>query len=273
MVYAVLIRIAMVANAAAVFWIVYSFLQKMYSKTDSAFARINRSFQKKEQIEPQSLKLSRLGIMYRLKNYELTPGYYMVLRIVIGVMIGAIGLLVKVNLLCFAVGFAIGYFLVPFYFKYENGKDNEAITVDIYNTYANIKLQMSAGVYIRDVLEYTYKMVENQRYKEALGELIINFADKTVSSSEAVTTFKNRFSSHEIDKLSALIESFLKYGLNTEHASDIMSEIEGLIQANTMKVEHDIETKAEATNFAFFAIIIAMVVFIAMQSFSLGGVF
>ena len=144
--------------------------------------------------------------------------------------------------------------------------------MDIYNTYSNIKIQMSAGIYIRECLEYTYDMVTNKRYKEALSELILNFSDKTVSSTDAVSIFKNRFHSLEIDKLSSLLVYFMQYGLNANHTDDIMSEIQGIIQAETLKAEHDIEMKAEATNFAFFTVIIAMVVYTVFSSFSMGGV-
>lgn len=266
------IYVAMIGVLFSFFMVVWRTLNSLYGKRDKVFNKINEAYVKSGTMDYKRLQLSRLGIMYRLKNYDLTPAYYMVLKIGVGVLIGALGFLLSTKIVFFLVGFVVGYIAVPLYFKHEDKQDNEEMLMDIYNTYSNIKIQMSAGIYIRECLEYTYDMVTNKRYKEALSELILNFSDKTVSSTDAVSIFKNRFHSQEIDKLSSLLGSFMQYGLNANHTDDIMSEIQGIIQAETLKAEHDIEMKAEATNFAFFTVIIAMVVYTVFSSFSMGGV-
>lgn len=273
MFFKIAISVSMVAVAFAFFYVVFSTLNKVYGKREEIFNKINASYQASGTMPYKKLMLSRRGIMYRVNNYDLSPGYYLVLKVSVGILISALAFLLVMKWYMLLIGFAIGYFGVPLYFRYENNKDNEEMMMDIYNTYANIKIQMGAGIYIRECLEYTYEMVTNKRYKQALRELILNFSDKTVSSTDAVSVFKNRFDSQEIDKLAALISSFLQYGINANHTDDIMTEIQGLIQADTLKKEHDIEMKAEMVTFAFFGVIIAMVVFMIFSSFSLGGVF
>lgn len=273
MFFKIAISVSMVAVAFAFFYVVFSTLNKVYGKREEIFNKINASYQASGTMPYKKLMLSRRGIMYRVNNYDLSPGYYLVLKVSVGILISALAFLLVMKWYMLLIGFAIGYFGVPLYFRYENNKDNEEMMMDIYNTYANIKIQMGAGIYIRECLEYTYEMVTNKRYKQALRELVLNFSDKTVSSTDAVSVFKNRFDSQEIDKLAALISSFLQYGINANHTDDIMTEIQGLIQADTLKKEHDIEMKAEMVTFAFFGVIIAMVVFMIFSSFSLGGVF
>lgn len=268
----ILTYIAMIGICAASFYIIWKLFIKAYDKRNAVFNRINKAYSNAGTMDYKKLFLSRRGIMYRMKNYEMTPAYYLILRICIGFLGSALLFLLSGNMLATVIGFPLGFFGVSAYFRYEDKKDNQDILMDIYNTYSNIKIQMSAGIYIRQCLEYTYDMVVNERYKEALKELIQNFSDKTVSSSDAVLIFKNRFHCSEIDKLSALLSSFMQYGMNANHADDIMTEIQGIIQAETLKAEHDIETRTGVINFAFFGIIIVMVIYSIFTAFSLGGI-
>lgn len=116
--------------------------------------------------------------------------------------------------------------------------------MDLYNTYANLKIQMSSGVYLTESLEYSHKVAQDDRYREALGELILNLSDKTISMQRSVEIFKDRFDSREIDKLCALLHNCVVYGISDSYANDIMGEIQGIILASTLESEHDIENKA-----------------------------
>lgn len=270
-VFSIVIKISELCVSIAFFIVTWKTLISLYGKKEAVFNRINESYIKSGTMSYKKLQLSRRGIMYRTKNYDLSPGYYIILKFGVGVLIGILFYFMFSDIKLLMVGMVVGYVGVPMYFKYEDGKDNEEMLMDIYNTYSNIKIQMTAGIYIRECLEYTYDMTVNKRYREALAELILNFSDKTVSSADAVNIFKNRFHSSEIDKLSALLGSFMQYGMNANHTADIMAEIQGIIQAETMKTEHDIETKTGLINFAFFGVIIAMVVYTIFSSFSIGG--
>ena len=269
------IPIAMLFTCVLSYVVIKQALIRLYGKSCDAFEKADKQYKDQSVMTMgyKQLQLSKTGIMFRLKNYELTPNYFEVLKITIGLGFSVLGYLIMDKIIIFPVGFVIGYFGTILYFKYENKKDDQEMMTDIYNTYANIKTQMTAGIYIREVLEYTYSMVKTPRYKEALAELILNFSNKTVSTTSAIYIFKNRFSSRQIDKLSSLLGSFMQYGLNAEHADDIMSEIQGLMQAETLKKENDIESAASGINFAFFFVIIVMIVYMIMRSFSSGGLF
>lgn len=269
----VLITISMIAVAVSFYMVIWRTGMTLLGYKDKIFQKINEDDYTTGAMTGKRRTLSKLGIMYRVKNYDLLPSYYLVLRISIGLLTAVLLFLLTTKFITIPIGIVAGYFLTHMYFVYENKKDNEEMIMDIYNTYANLKIQMTAGIYIREVLEYTYTSINNERYKEALGELILNFSDKTVQSSDAILIFKDRFDSQEINKLAALISSFLQFGLNTNHAEDIMAEIQSLIQADTLKTEHDIEMKTGFINFAFFTEIILMVVYIVFTSFSTTGLF
>lgn len=269
----ILVLISMLGVAIAFFFVIWRTGMKLFGLKDEVFKKLNEYDYNKGLLTGKKRELSKLGIMYRVKNYDLAPSYYLILRICIGLLTAVLLFLLTSKIILIPIGLVAGFFLTHAYFVYENKKDNEEMIIDIYNTYANLKIQMTAGIYIREVLEYTYASVNNERYKDALGELILNFSDKTVQSSDAVIIFKDRFDSQEINKLSALILSFMQFGLNSNHADDIMAEIQSLIQAATLKTEHDIEMKAGIINFGFFTIIILMVVYIVFCSFSSTSLF
>lgn len=269
----ILIYLSMLAFAVLFFMIVWKTGLKLFNKKDELFSRINKRDYETGNMAGRKRELSKRGIMFRTKNYDLNPSSYFSLRVLIGIGFGILFSLLGSKIWFFPIGLLLGFLGTDIYFKYENKKDNEEMTMDIYNTYANLKTQMSAGIYIREVLEYTYRSVNNPRYKEALGELILNFSDKTVPSTEAIRIFKDRFDSPAINKLASLISSFFQYGLNANHVDSIMTEIQSLLQADTLKTEHNIEMKTGATTFAFFSVIIAMIVYIVFSSFSVSGIF
>lgn len=269
----VLVYISMFVVAFFMFVLIWRISGLFLKKKDDFVREMNRRDVDSGTMTSKMRSLSKNGVMYRLHNYDMKPSYYVMLRISVGVLFGALLFFLLGKFIYIPVGILAGYILTHLYFVYENKRDNEEMIMDIYNTYANLKIQMSAGVFIREVLEYTYKMMTNARYKEALGELVLNFSDKTVSTQDAIRIFKDRFNSREIDKLAALISSFMQYGLNSNHAGDIMIEIQSLIQADTLKAEHDIEMKASMTNFAFFAVIIVVIVFAVFSSFSSAALF
>lgn len=209
---------------------------------------------------------SRYGIMYRMRNYHLLPSQYMILRASVGMMAALLALYATRSAASLLAFFA-GYFAVELFFKLMNRRDNEDMTMDIYNTYANMKIQLSSGVYIGDCLEYTYKIVKNARYKEALKELLLNFSDKTMTSAGAIAVFKGRFACGEIGKLCSMMTSFVEYGISDSYMQDIMYEVESLLEADAMKSQHAIEQRTGAIIFAFFVLVVGMVVIGMMGSF------
>ena len=213
--------------------------------------------------------MSKIGIMYRFGTYDMKPSQYLLLRLAIGILIALLGILLGGGVYSL-VAIPIGYFATDFLFKYLNKQDNEAMMMDIYNTYANLKIQLVSGIYIGDCMEYTYKIVQNERYKEALKELLLNFSDKTITSSEAIEIFRNRFNSRNIDKLCAMLSSFVEYGISDSYLQDIMFEVQELLEADEIKSRHDIESKTGMITFAFFVLVVALVAF--GMAGSMGGV-
>lgn len=247
-------------------------LYKIIKKVDLSKYRIDKEIDKKYKqdgkISLMKTNMSRMGIMYRIRDYDLNPSWYILVRITVGVLIGFILFLFTNQLLTIPIGIFIGYIIVPIYFRKKNEQDNEDMMMDLYNTYANFKIQMGAGIYIIDSLEAAHKMANNKRYKEALGELILNFADKTIPMDEAINIFKNRFDNRQIDKLCALLENCIQYGNSEGYAKDIMTEIQALIAASTLKAENDIESKAGIINFSFFGVIVFLVAYSLYMEFA-----
>jgi len=265
-------KIGTVLAALASCVIFYIILQKVGKKTGNvselAKHSIDEAVKKNGEMSSYKKKLSKLGVMYRVGDYNMNPSWYVMVRLAIG-MIAAllVGLLLERVVLGF-VAFPVGFFAVEFVFKRLNASDNKEIMMDLYNTYANIKIQMDSGVYIVESIEYSHKVAKNKRYKEALGELIINFADKTVPMATAVEIFKDRFDSREIDKLCVLLNNCLAYGSQAAYTKDIMGEVQSIILASTMEAEHGIESKTGLVTFGFFGIIVFIAGYAVISSFS-----
>lgn len=260
--------IVMIIICILFFILLYRIIKKVDPSKYRIDKEIDKFYKNDGKISAMKLNMSRMGIMYRAGDYDLNPSWYILIRLTVGTIIGIILYLISNNLLLIPIGIIIGFIIVPFYFKKQNANDNEDMMMDLYNTYANFKTQMKAGIYVIDSLEVTHKIVNNKRYKEALGELILNFADKTISTSDAIEIFKNRFDNRQIDKLCALLENCVQYGNSENYAKDIMTEIQALITASTLKAENDIESKADVIKFAFFGVIVFLVAYSLYMEFA-----
>lgn len=236
---------------------------------------VDKTLKERGVMNSYKTKLSKIGIAYRVGNYDLNPSWYIMARCAVGciAMFFVYAVMKRITPIML-IGFAVGFFGLDFYYKKENEADNKAMIMDLYNTYANLKIQLNSGIYMTDSLAYSYNVAQNKRYKEALGELILNMADKTIPMEKAITIFKNRFDSVEIDKLCAMLHNYSQYGTNDSYAADIMSELNSIITASTLGAEHDIESKAGVVNFMFFVCIIALVGYSIMSQLSvIEGIF
>lgn len=260
-------------------YVVYKFtiqaLTKGRERGRQLIKNIDKNIQKKGEMKGKQLYMSKIGIMYRFGRYDLKPSDYILVRILCGILVAAIVYLIQNEVSLFvAIGIPIGYFGIDILFKSMNKRDNEDMTIDIYNTYANLKIQLSAGIYISECLEYSYKITKNERYREALKEMLLNFSDKTITSSEAVEIFRNRFDSREIDQLCSMITSFIDYGLSDSYLDGIMYEVQQLLEADAVKAQQDIESKTGFITFAFFVLVVAMVAVNMVSSLDgVGGIF
>lgn len=219
------------------------------------------------------LTMSKYGVMFHMENYNMSPTYYLGFRAVIGLAIFAVLVIFDVKSPLIILAIPAGYYGVPILFKIINSSDNKEMLIDIFNTYANINIQLKVGQYIANALEYSYHTAKNKRYKEAMGELVLNMADKTVTVEESIQIFQNRFASNEIDKLCMMLRTLMRYGNNEEFTQDLLDEIKEIIQADAMQAQSDIETKASGVSFGFFGIVILLVVISVMMNFESGGFF
>lgn len=259
-------------------YIVYKFTIKALTKGRDTgkklIKNIDKNIQKKGEMSKKQLFLSKTGIMYRFGKYDMKPSDYFLIRILSGILVSAVLYLLTESLLVIFVGVPLGYLGINLFFRLLNNRDNEEMTIDIYNTYANLKIQLSAGIYIGECLEYSYKITKNERYREALKELLLNFSDKTMTSSEAVEIFRNRFDSREIDQLCAMISSFIEYGLSDAYLDGIMFEVQQLLESDAAKSQQNIESKTGFITFAYFVLVVVLVAINMVSSLDgVGGFF
>lgn len=265
----IMIYIVMVLISVFFFLLIFNLLKKLENTAEKSIDKIDERIKEKGKMDKEKKRLSKLGIMYRFGDYNMNPSKYEILRLFIGLIITIILWLLDIGLGVFALlGIPVGYFATDFVFKKLNDSDNEAMSMDIYNTYANLKIQLTAGVYLGDCLEYTYKIVQNKRYKEALKEFILNFSDKTLTSTETIEIFRHRFQSKEIDKLCSMMEMFVQYGVSENYLQDIMTEIQSILSADSIRTENGIEQKTGFVTFGFFTMVILLVVIAMMQTFN-----
>ncbi len=268
---AIVFKIIYIALAAFMsflaFRLIVGLAKKAEGGAEKAVKNIDRRMLRTGDLSAEKQKLSKMGVCYRFGDYNLNPSKYIMLRVFWGVLFSAILFLGGASYFS-VLGFPAGFYSVPLLYKWLNKRDNTAMFEDIYSTYSNLKIQLSSGVYIGDCLDYIYTTVKNKRYAEAMKELILNFSDKTLTSSEAIEIFRDRFESREIDKLCNMMTGFVQYGISEAYLSDIMREVESLMSAQAERAKSNIESKAGFVNFCFFALIIAMVIYAMFQMFS-----
>lgn len=260
--------LAMLGICASFFVCVYRLLKRTVSLGELAKNEVTERIVQDGKASELKLEMSRYGVMYRMENYNLSPTWYVIFRLGVGLGIMALLLLVGVRHILVLAAVPAGYYGVLFLFKKLNEEDNKQMLMDVFNTYANINIQLKVGLYIADALEYTYHVAKNKRYKEALGELVLNMSDKTITMEESVSIFNSRFASEEIDKLCNMIKMILRYGSNAGYSQNLMEEIKSIIHADALRAESDIDTKANMISFAFFAVIIVIVAVTIFTNFS-----
>lgn len=217
--------------------------------------------------------MSKYGVMYKFHNYHMSPGMYILFRVGVGLALSFLAYIAGIQNALFLLGFPIGYYGIPQLFKIMNKEDNQKIFVDIYNTYANLSIQMQAGLYITKALEYSYHTAKNPRFKEAMAELVLNIADKTLTMEESINIFNSRFCSDEIDKMCVMMKNLMRYGNNESYTKDLLKEVEAIIAADSLRSEDKLNSKANMVAFAFFAIVIAITGFSIVTNVQTGGLF
>lgn len=246
-----------------VFRIIFSVLSGMTTTREELGKSIDTRFKKKRVYSRQRRKLSQYGIMYFFDDFDLSPAKYMALRVFVGLItaVFSIALMERVHLLITPLALIGGYFLCDILFRLKNKSDNEDMLQDIFNIYLTLKIQLASDVYIIDALQSCRDIIRHKRLRIALDELLANASDKGKSYNEAIDTFKNRFYSEEITNLCSFLRSYARFGVTEKYLADILSEINEISNATSMKEEHNIDTKVGLINFLFFTSIIATIAY------------
>lgn len=254
-------------------FIFFRFTMSLSSKTKQLSEEALEDLEKRVQnsVTGNKMKryLSQMGIMYRMGDYNLSPVWYYMLRIGLGFLFSILSIFFfEFHITFIIIGFFLGYFGIDLFFKSQNQTDNKEMLMDIYNTYACMKIQLGCGFYILDSLTYAYKLAVHPRFKDALSELISNISNKTIGYEDAVALFKGRFLSEDINKLSSVLLNYTRYGQSEAYMQDIMNEIRGILSAVQMEEKHKTKMKSGMVCFAFFALVIALVFYVMIKDFS-----
>lgn len=257
------------------FIVAYSFFKKTFGgDVEKELTReISKKFLSEGRGAQMRLEMSKYGVLYHMENYNLSPGWYLAFRAIIGLALFAGFVIFDVQSPLIILAIPAGYFGTPIVFKLINSSDNKEMLIDIFNTYANINIQLKVGQFVANALEYSYHTAKSKRYREAMGELVLNMADKSMTMEDSIKVFQNRFASNEIDKMCSMLRTLLRYGSNEEFTQDLLDEIKEIIQADALQAQSDIESKASMVSFGFFGVVIMIVVVSVMLNFQDGGGF
>lgn len=248
-------------------------LTKGEDAVESAIKGYDAKLKKTGEMGAQKLKLSRYGIMYRFGDYNMNPSRYNTLRLFTGLSITGLILFAgflasgRFNILSF-IGIPVGYLLFDVLMKAMNDTDNKKMEMDIYQTYATLKIQLASNIYINNALEYVYQISTSKRYKEALQELVLNLSDKTITMEESVEIFRNRFKSKDIDRLCNMLSIFMQYGISEAYLSDISKSLESLLEADAITQQETIGVKSMAVSILYFILLSILIFSQVIASFN-----
>lgn len=272
-----LVKISVYLVIAGISFLFFCTLSNIFSnfgnfeeKLESA---VDRYLKNKKEFTAKKRQLSKGGIMYRMKDYNLAPSKYVILRIFVGFVFALIGYSVSGKLTLLAVLGGFGYFVCGWFFRHQNKRDNTDILSDLFNIYLTLKIQLASGIYIINALLSARMLITSARLKEALDELIANLSNKAIPYTESVQLFKDRFNSEEINNFCSFLLSYFYYGVSEKYLNDIMSEVNEIATESMIREEHAIESKIGTTTFLYFISILSIVIFCAVNSFGSMNIF
>lgn len=208
--------------------------------------------------------LLRKGAKFRMGD-NFSPFDYLMLRIIIGLLIALVGLIV--HPLLTAVGFLVGYHLVPFYFDYENKNDGKDMMDDVAAMFAIVSIQLRNSVYLTQVIYECYLSTSHPRLKKALLELSLEM-EKFGSVKEAAVSFRAKFEDKYLDAFSKTLEQAEETGNAADLLKDLESQIDGINEAIAIREEQ----KVNSTSFFIQTLVfVAALVFMVYVLFSMFG--
>lgn len=219
--------------------------------------------------------LSKYGIMYMFKDYNMEPSSFMAAKLTSAGVTALIGFMVTPNelaekLLVVVIGLIIGFFLPDIFIRANNDSDNSAMMEDIQTIYSTLKIHARAGVYITDSLIECQRNVENGRLKQALNEMNNNILASRVTIDEAVDQFNARFCNEQIDNLSVVIKQALHTGRSSDMLEDISKQIEDNNRIQGMKKRDRIKRQASMIQVIYFSMITFMLLYLVAMELMVG---
>lgn len=244
----------------------------MKSKATSAYDRAREKYKerfelntdKKHLYESTEEKLMSRGIKFRMGS-SFSPFDYLVLRILVAILLGFLGMLLEPLLVL--PGVLVGYYGVAWFFKHEDNYDNNEMMEDIGSMYGIVALQLKNKIYLADVIYECALTVKYKRLKQALLELNMEYK-QFADIRTATDSFRRKFNNEYIDMFAKTIEQAESSGDAVDLFRDMESQINGINEAMNIRQERKIKAVADTFMVLVF---IGAVLFIGYSMISLMG--
>ena len=271
----IVIVLSALGVSISVFFLLKQLFAKLFARAPDLQIQINKNLKKRLSYGPKQKELAKLGIMYRLNDYDLTPGRYAIIKLIVSAVLVLLDILLfGTNPLYIVIAAIFGYFLLDFYYKHENKSDNDEIERDINRVYIVLNVSLNSNIYIVDALVQAAEVARCDRLKKELMILSQNLSQKSILAEEAIQTFSNHFDSSTIRSFCNLLRAYFLYGDTDSYSKDLVNSVANSAKAQAIKDQNDMENKGQALTMAFFVIIIFAVVYIIISSISsMGSIF
>lgn len=208
--------------------------------------------------------LLRKGAKFRMGD-NFSPFDYLMLRLLVGVLFAFIGLVI--NPLFVIVGFLLGYYMVSFYFEYENKNDSKDMMDDVAAMFGIVSLQLRNGVYLSQVIYECYLNTTHPRLKKALLELSLEM-EKFGNVKEAAVSFRSKFEDKYLDSFSKTLEQSEETGNAVDLLKDLENQVEGINEAIAIREEQKVNNTAFFMQTLVFLGALAFMVYVLFSMFS-----
>lgn len=208
--------------------------------------------------------LLRKGAKFRMGD-NFSPFDYLMLRLLVGVLFAFIGLVI--NPLFVIVGFLLGYYMVSFYFEYENKNDSKDMMDDVAAMFGIVSLQLRNGVYLSQVIYECYLNTTHPRLKKALLELSLEM-EKFGNVKEAAVSFRSKFEDKYLDSFSKTLEQAEETGNAVDLLKDLENQVEGINEAIAIREEQKVNNTAFFMQTLVFLGALAFMVYVLFSMFS-----
>ena len=232
----------------------------------------NNTSDNKTSYEKIDEKLSRLGNKFRSKG-RMTPEKYFLYKIVLTIIFGALGTVVKINgvpMFLEIIGFAcVGYIMLDLLSEMRNKKDNSDMSDDLKAMCDTFYIQSKVGRSIENILLEIYLQTKNQRLKKAVMELNIDLLDRT-SVEEKIDNFNKKFKNEIIDRICIILKQAEKSGYSTEFFKVVSEEIKNISTIEQMAEKEKLNTTVMLLEVGIFIAIFVALLFMVLHDTNSG---